>query len=246
MKKLLVALVAALFLAASEAPRIPLRYQPEPGSTWLTEGRLRVKAVLTLPNGQENASQEEQELTWTEVVDSRDAAGTCAITRTLTRWAVVGEAESLLPREPIHFRMTRLGEQLREGLLGQPALYPARNLVAGETWPIESTHTGSLSIQGRPLPVTTHTVGTGRLVEVGPERATLELLLTVEASGQSSELASQAVTRVRWLLEIDRATGVPLSQTVETSTDQTVTLQDVSLPSHSETTLKLTTSRAGR
>lgn len=233
-KKLLFLLV--LLLAAGEAPRTQLRYHPASGSTWLTEGRLQARSVMGT-----DAATEVTELAWQDVVGPADASGTVALVRTVTRWQ--SGPSNPLP-EPMRYQMSKLAEQSHGGLLDQPALYPLRTVAVGESWPIEQSVSSPVPIGGRVLRLTTVTRGTGTLASLDPQKATLQLALTVESSGQEGPVATKAVSQVQWTLKVERAEGVPVAQKMVTTTDQTVTLGDVVVPCHSETTLELTTRRA--
>lgn len=243
MQRRILLLILGLLLAAGEAPRIQLRYQPAPKSTWLTEGRLTVKTWMRLPSGEESSTQEEDEIAWTDVVTGRDLVGSLAQTRTVTRWVRRGTQEDLTPRDSLNYTVTKLAEQNHQGLLDQPALYPVRSVAVGEVWPIESTRRGVVSLNGHPLNLTTRVEGTGRLVRVDPQRAWIEVALTMESTGQGPGLSSRALSQVRWTLEVERAEGVPVAQKTETTTEQTVTIGSVAIPSRSETVLELTTHR---
>lgn len=231
-----------LLVGAAEGPRVQLRYHPGPGTAWHTTGTLAVKTWLKLPN-QEMSESEVDELAWRDVVLSRDAAGTVVLQRTVELLRAQGTQENLVPAAPMRLTVSKLCELAQGGLLHQPALYPLRNVAPGESWPVEQTVQTRLEAAGKPLTLTTVTRGTGRLVRLEPTLATLEVNLTQETSGQNERVASKSVSQIAWTLVLEREFGVPVRQTVKTTTDQTVLLEDTELPSRMETTLELTTSR---
>ncbi len=243
MTRLALALLALGLLAAGESARFQLRYRPDPGSTWLTEGRLSVKSWTRLPEGESTAS-EDQELAWVDTVTARDVAGTVTLTRVVRKWSPVGQTQSLLPSDPTSLLVSKLGEQRPvrgASLLDQPAFLPTRNVEVGESWPVEQTVTGEVPVGSQVMKVETRTQGKATFTRLGPGLAVLDLALTIDQKGQSPSVGTVSASQVRWTIHVDVPTGVPVWQKMESKTEQTITLPNATVPSRSETLLELTT-----
>lgn len=239
-------LILLLILSAAAVlgqGRVQLRYQPEPQTTWLTEGRLTVKNQL----GAEAPVEEHYQLAWEDQVLSRDAFGTVTQERRVRTWE--GSAEgNLAPAESFQLSVSKFGEQKLSAAaptaLDQPALFPTRNVAVGETWPVEQTVKTVVPVGASAIPVETHTYGTGKLVHKDGTLAVVEFALQVDSAGSTDWAQTTSKSTVRWTMNLDLASGVALSQKTESGTEQTVTIlspEKAVYPSRTGTVLELST-----
>lgn len=233
-----------LLLAASEAPRVQLRYQPAPQSRWQTEGTLTVRSWIGWPDG-EKATTEELDVSWSDLV-TESGAGKIVLTRSISRWDSRGSLQAPASSAPYLVTVTDLLGLRERDLLDQPELYPIEDVSPGESWSIRQPATLELLPLGdRNLVLSNSTRGTGRISRLDDDLAIIEVDATTESVGEANDLASRSLTRTHWWLEVDRSEGVPLQQKIEVQTTQTLTLGQVRVPSRLDTVWHLTTRRQG-
>ncbi len=252
-----VALVLALGLlvqAAWAEERIPLRYNPAPGTTWATQGHIAVTNAVTLPDGQESKESQDCQLSWVDRVTDRDVLGTVVQEREIR---TLGSEGDLVPSQRIGLRFSKLFQQENGGSTGpvpfdQPALFPTRSVAVGETWPVEQTSKGVLPLGGMTLPVQSAVRGTGTLSALEGPLAVLDFALEVEVVGpvgaSPAGVETRSTSKVQWTMKVDRASGVPVWQRTVSRTEQAVTLrtpgaQPAVVPGRMESVMEVTTTR---
>lgn len=241
MKRLLI-VTALLLLAASDAPRMHLRYHPAPQSRWQTEGTLTVSSWIGWPDGEERATQE-TDLRWSDVV-TQSGPSKILLARTVSRWARRDSGQDLASPTPFVVSVTGLLGLADRDLVEQPEPYPVDDVSPGETWSIRHPVTmEALPLGDKVLVITNQTGGAGRVTRLEAERAVIEVDTTTESRGSGPEVISRSLTRSSWWLEIERAEGVPLVQKIESVTLQTLTVGGVTVPSRLETSIYLRTRR---
>lgn len=254
------ALTAVCLLVGSlpaEDVQLQLRYRPDPDTAWTTRGHLTVKTRVG-----DFESVQESDLNWRDTVTARDALGQVNQEREVLEWTMGADPNNLAPTaERFHFRLSKLAEQRLVGPDGrptlgsafdQPALFPVKTVTVGETWPVEQQVPSVVTVGRHSLPILTTTTGTGKLVALDGKTATLEFALKLDAAGprnpdgtvpQETWAQSTSTSAVSWQMKVDTATGVALWQKTAATTDQSVTVDGRTFPTHTETLLELTTTR---
>ncbi len=240
MKVRLLGLLLFLVLAAGEAPRTQFRYHPPAQSSWVTQGTVAVSTWIGWPGGPE-ATNEQSDVSWVDLV-SESNPGQTILTRTMTRWLrrETGRDEAYPTAFPVGVT-ERLG-LVESDFIEQPDLYPLAEVCAGESWALAPPMSYEmLPLGSQVLVLANQTHGSGRLTSLEPEVATLDIELTTQSQGGNQELTCRSLTKSRWHLVVDRASGVPLKQSVTISTQGTLTVDERTVPSRLSTTLLLTT-----